>query len=148
MLHKIIFYFILLKNNNQGTAMIVKTIQEIQELDYEYSDRAPALMDQYRYNLQDIHKFISFDLKWSRGIDKETLKKVGVLISRFISDLVANDMYLQENWDRPIDEIMVEAAEELLDCLWFANRYGNTVEQLTAVRLAVIPIIKKYISNI
>ncbi len=107
--------------------------ENFEEMEDYRSDYTSGLIQEYRHLIKDIHEYIIYE-RWGGKLSFNTRQRVGMLVSRFISEMVAHYMYLPEWRELEIKTMKIEAGVELLDCLWWGNSYGNKKEDLIAVR--------------
>ena len=120
--------------------------ENYEEMEDYRSEDTSGLIQEYRYLLKDIHEYIIYDLKWDKKLSFDTRQRVGMLVSRFISEMTGHYMYLPEWKELEFKKMKIEAGAELLDCLWGGNSYGKKKEDLIAVREKAKEIIDIFIN--
>ena len=108
--------------------------ENFEEMEDYRTDYTSGLIQEYRHLIKDIHEYIMYDKRWGGKLSFDTRQRVGMLVSRFISEMVAHYMYLPEWRELEIKTMKIEAGVELLDCLWWGNSYGNKKEDLIFVK--------------
>ena len=115
-------------------------------VDENYSDLTSGLSQEFRFILKEIHETISDGFRWGGSLSEDDRQSVGLLVCKFICELVHHYSSMYEWKGVGIQEMKVHAAVELQHCVYYANTYGTEESERVLVNKELVPIIDKFLN--